>query len=230
LWEDDTSKTEFIYDCDSLKLAAKVGVIGIILLIVEGFMYTAAIMYYTEMPGDAQFYILLNDIFAFNFISLILAGVGFVGVFSMKQSKLGIFFPLIVIISRCVVNLYLRISFELGIYSSELHPFIVTILGYTSTIIGGLLILSLRRKSENSQFVSIFAVIYLLQNVLNYVVWQIIFGGPVQINSGFDYLIASLPTLATGIAVSVLTMIFFVLESRQGCIGESGIEETPFLE
>jgi hypothetical protein len=228
MWDNTNENTDV--DCDLLKVAAKIGIIGAFLMIAWNLIYTIIFMYQIETGWAIPNFILVNNLSAFAFIGSIFTAVGFVAIFSMKQNKLGFFFPLMVVIQRFAGYLYVRIAFALSIYSAEFHVLLGQILGYVATVIGGLLLLSIRKKSKNSQFLSIFAIIYMLVNILAAIIWYVIFRGPFPVTTGFDYLITSLPTLVTGITVSILTIVFFVLESQQGCIDEQRVQETPFLE
>jgi hypothetical protein len=228
LWNEDTEKDSV--DCDSLKLATKVGILGVIFAIVLDFIYTYVMIIYVTSTYNISFYMIFINLSAFGFVGAVFTSVGFVSIFSMKQYKRGFIFPLIVIFMRLYNFLYLRLSYELGVYSLEFHTTSIQIAGYLATIIGGLLLLSIRSKSKNSQYLTIFSIIYILQDFLSDAIWWIIFRGPVQVNTVLDYIITSLPNLLTGFAVSALIIMFFILERRQGCLKMDESQETPILE
>jgi len=220
-------------DCDSLQLAVKVAFIGILFGVTWDITYLVLRIIYLggSSPIDfTSFNFLITILSNIGFIGSIFVSVGFVAIFSMKRSKLGIMYPLMVLIPFLGQRLYLILAFTFGIYNGELHSSATIVIGYVITIIGGLLLLSIRRKSANSQFLTIFAVFYLVRIILTDAIWYIIFGGPVPVNTGFDILITSIPYQVTFFVMTALIVIFFVLESRQGCIEESGLQETPFLE
>jgi len=228
LWDETSEKSSV--DCDSLQIAAKIGILGVIIAIAWNFIYNFVMMIYVVAPpGDhALIFQLIANLSALSIVNSTFIGVGFVAIFSMKGSKLGIIFPLMTLGYRVWQYLYLRISYELGINSNDIYSALIMILGYAMTIIGGLLLLSIRRKSENTKFVSFFAIFYLMQNVVSNVIWWTIFRGPVPVNSGLDYFISSLLHLTIFVIVSILTIIFFVLESKQGCVGMNEFQETQF--
>ncbi len=183
-----------------------------------------------ELSHILSIYTAWNIVNATGFFYAIFVSVGFVAIFAMKGSKLGIVYPLMVILSRLWSYYYIRLSFDLGIYSAEFYSQSIITLGYGIAIIGGLALLAIRNKSTNRGFLIIFAIFYIVRNILSSTIWLAIFGGPVPIHTGFDVLITSLPNLLIGISFAILVIVFFIIESRKGCIEQEQVQEVPFLE
>ena len=213
--------------CETLLVASKLGILGAILLVITQFGFTFMIMINTETSYSLTLDITINYLNALYFVSSIFLSVGFVAVFSMKGSKLGIIFPLMVILYRLMTNLYLWIAYFLDLYSFSFHSMASIVAGYVMPIIGGLLLLTLRDRSVNKEFLTFFAIFYLTGAFLEDAVWYALFQGPIQIQTGLEYLITSIPSLMFAFAYGILRIVFFTIEGRQGCI-EDSLQEVPF--
>lgn len=217
MW-DETNQTKDV-DCESLQLAVKLGILGVILQVV--WILVNIYLQWVSVELSYDVYLDMIKLSAIGIIHAVFVSVGFVAIFAMKGSRLGIVFPLMVILARLWPYFYVRVSYPLGLYSADFHIQSNVILGIAITIIGGLALLSIRNRSRNRAFFTMFAIFYLVRDFLLYVIWLIIFGGlgPVQIFTGLDVLITSLPTLLVGFAFTILAIIFFIIESKQGCVG-----------
>lgn len=211
--------TEYIQDCEPYKLAVRIGILGVIISIVANLIYESVMMIYIEtmyVTGQQLAYLLSipNGLY---FVGGILGSVGFVGVFSMKRSILGLVFPLKFIASLLVTSGIFWIYLSGGISILILNN-IQTAIGYLFAFVGGLVLLTIWRKSVNSYFLISYAFLYMFGSSLSYILNLLLFGSSFPITSGFDYLIASLPSLVLGSLVSLMNIIFFYLEGRAGCI------------
>jgi hypothetical protein len=212
---EETIDLDDSYDFGTLRLAVKLGMVGVILeillsLVTESFWF---VQIETNIPLS-EFSHLLSIMSAFGFVASILASVGFVGIFAMKRSNLGIVFLLMVYASYIGYPLFLRVVFEAGLGSSELHISSSYVLGFSLALLGGIALLSLRNVSKNSHFLTGFAVLYMTKLLIASLIFMLAFGGPVQIESGLDHIIASLPNLTMSMIISVMTLFFFMIEGK----------------
>ena len=233
MWNETSEKQEYIYDCDSLQLAVKVGIIGV--LVGLAIVVITQVLLLTFFASSSYDRVLLSYelgiLREFGFVGSILISLGYVGVFSMKNRNLGIVFPLIAIIFHCGFLVYLNILFQTGMYSSDIHIFSSYILTYVLAIISGLVLLTLRNVSANSRFLYSFAVFTIARQFLSDAIWIVISLLPLQIpiNGGFVYLNPLLSSLIISLVSSVLVITFFLLESKNGCIeGEEFQTDTNF--
>ena len=214
---DEHIDTEDSRDQSALRLAIMVGMIGIVFTVVLSFV--TELIWFLHLESDAhtthEISYQLAALRPFYFASSIFTSVGFVSVFAMKKSNLGIIFPLMVYTSFFGYPLFLRAVFEAGLGSSELFIGSSYVLGFSLTVLGGILLLTLRRVSKNPLFLTGFAVIYMAELLIAYLVFMLAFGGPVQITSGLDHVIASLPDFTLSLILSILTIVFFMIESKQ---------------
>jgi len=217
-------------DCELLQTAVKIGILGVILQAIWIVAYTFLRMLYIDLSHDLIVNMAMNAVGAIGIFHAFFVSVGFVAIFAMKGSKLGIVFPLMIAFNRLWIYYYARLSYVLGIYSFDFYIQSITVQGYVISIIGGLALLTIYNRSAQRNFLIIFAIFYIFRDLLSSAIWQLIFGGPVPINSGFDVLITSIPNLAVAIAFAILTIVFFIKESKQGCTGGREMEEVPFIE
>lgn len=212
----------------------KVGIIGVLIGIVFTLLYRVVWFGYFESSSyDTTLLVyqlgLLNH---FSFIGIVFTSVGYVGIFSMKNSKIGIVFPLIAIISHWGFLVYLNFLFQNGLYTLEIHHLSSDILYFVMAIIGGLALLTLRGVSANPQFLYIFVIFSILDKYLAALLSIVLDNllAPFLIGGGLGNLIYYLPYLSINLLMALLIVKFFLLESKQGCIEEHEILETPFSE
>lgn len=231
MWEQDIEKNEYIYDCEPLQLAVKVGITGVLIGLVIVIIYRSLIIILSLEPSYNL--VLTSQLGVLNqigFACSIFASLGYVGVFSMKNSKLGIVFPLMTIISYNGFIIYLNILFQTGMYTSEIHIFSSSILNYGLAIISGLVLFTLRKVSANPRFLYIFAMFTITRLFLSDTIWLLIWYLLVSfpLYDDFGHLISTLYYLIFSLVSSLLVIKFFILESRNGCIGENALQERPF--
>jgi hypothetical protein len=221
LWEEIPEEPEYIQVCDSYQLAAMLGIIGVIIGIALTFLNEAIWFNYYENPEfDLEMLsILFNMLNPIGFVGGILVSVGFVGVFAMKKSTVGILFPLIFLASLFISRILFWISISISIDS---YLFIINnvqpILSFVFAIIGGLALLSIRKTSANTNFLYTFAALYMFGGVLIWAIYLLFYGVSIPIEGGLSRLVAILPNLVLGLTISCMTVIFFTLERRLGCI------------
>ena len=234
MWEDDTGNNEYIYDCSDYQLAVKVGFIGVLVGIAYAILYRIQLFLFLESSTrDYNLYNLqANLLFQISFIGAIFVSIGYVGIFSMKNSKLGIVFPILVIIPNYVIPVIQMISFRLGVYSFEWYVLSLNVWFYASAIIGGLVLLTLRRVSVNPQLLYIIVFFSIISGFLPDVFWMLFNSAmtlpPVSI--GLSSLITTLPYLITYLVSSLLLVKFFLIEREQSCIDANQYHEVPFPE
>ncbi len=211
--------TEYIQDCEPYWLAVRIGIFGVIITIIADFIYESLLIFYIDSTyiSVQQLAYLLSIPNGLHFIGGIMGSVGFVGVFSMKRSLLGLVFPLKFIAGLLITSGIFWIYLSGGITYLILNN-IQTAIGYVFAFVGGLVLLTIWRKSVNTYFLISYALLYMFGGLLSYFVFQLLFGSSLPINSGFDHLIGSLPSLVLGLIVSLMNIIFFYLEGRAGCI------------
>ncbi|MHA2146162.1 MAG: hypothetical protein ACXAB0_11980 [Candidatus Thorarchaeota archaeon] len=119
MWEEIPEEPEYIQVCDSYQLAAMLGIIGVIIGIALTFLNEAIWFNYYENPEfDLEMLsILFNMLNPIGFVGGILVSVGFVGVFAMKKSTVGILFPLIFLASLFISRILFWISISISIDS-----------------------------------------------------------------------------------------------------------------
>jgi len=221
LWEEDNEYV--IVDCESYLVASKIGIVGTIILIVTRVLYYPLVSLWGLLYPGFSLSILTIPLNAINFIGNIFQAVGFVGIFSMKEKKIGILFPLMFITYTFYYRYYFYFAVTNELLNYGLYISALTILSYTFSIIGGLLILSIRTKTEFPRFVTIFAFVYAFLDILADVIWLVFsyIGGLFSINSSFQYLFLVILSIITILVVSLLTIKLFQHESKQGCLGDS---------
>ena len=102
MFDNVVEETDYIKDCSKYQLAVKLGLFGILLSLIATIAWEVFWFIYYEM-GDihivsiAQAAVILNPI---AFTGSLFTSVGFVGVFAMKRSRLGIIFPLLIFTSQ----------------------------------------------------------------------------------------------------------------------------------
>ena len=230
MWEEENEY--IIVNCSSYELASKVGIFGIIILIAWNFIYDGLILLVTQLPSDFSFSFFVTQVGSLSIVGGIFKSVGFVGIFYMKGKKIGILFPLMYLISRMYYSFYLYFSQEFGILSLNLYVLSTNILGPIFTIIGGLLIYSIRTRSEDPFSVSLFASVYTFLGLLDDGFWWLFYGlrFSLLIDPSLHYLVLQSSNTLIFLIVSLFTIKFFQQESRQGCWGDSEHRDTPFLE
>lgn len=212
---DETS--EIIYD-DSLKqLAINIGIFGAIFGFISYLVSTAimVIQSYNPGPPESSFFAQLGVIGLFSFIFSILASVGYVGIFSLKGSMLGLFFPLSafasyflsVILAMAIVSIFQN--------SITLYLNFQNALQYILAILGVLVLLSIRKKCSNPRFLLLYVIFILIETHFWYVIWPVMVGIPILQNSSFLYLLSIfLPVLFSVIDLFLL-LTFFSIERKQ---------------
>jgi hypothetical protein len=186
-------------ECESLHLAVKIGIGGVLgslsLNVISGLLFL-------EDPlGRSMFFISLHRI---SFSFTLLASAGFMAVFLMKQSKWGVVYPLKSLAYPYILQI---VTITIGTLSAEAWRISFQILGFTSAAISVLLLLSIRRVSANPSFLVFYAVYPL---VLDFIL-MLLGPTPVTVASTLFY-------MARSIIAASLTVIFLVVESKQGCI------------
>ena len=205
-------------DCETYWLAVKIGILGAFILIATTIITESILVVYHEVVVY-NVYIFMNLFTirgALNLVGGVLDSVGFVGVFLMKKSRLGLVFPLKFFASMFVSSTFFWF-YVFGGPPFFLFNNIRTAFGYVFAFIGGLALLTILQKSANSAFLIVYAFFYMFGGLISYLVFQLVFGGSFPITSGFDYFISILPTLVVGLVVSSMNVIFFYLEGRAGC-------------
>ncbi|TFH04622.1 MAG: hypothetical protein E4H14_14365, partial [Candidatus Thorarchaeota archaeon] len=125
MWEQDTGKNEYIYDCESLQLAVKVGIFGIIIGYIHGLIVEFYIINFfssfTSTNDLIQFGNTLSLSYFLSFPWIILASLGYVGIFAMKRSDLGVVFPLLILIRIVATSIVGRVLLALDLASSDIY-------------------------------------------------------------------------------------------------------------
>jgi len=219
LWEDDTGKNE--YDCDSLQLAVKVGIIALILGYIHRLIMDIWVISFYYTPGPHDMIQLSYQLGFGNFLYFpwaILASLGYVGVFAMKRSNLGVVYPLLILTNIVVSAIVIRVILELGLESSNTYYMFHLSSSYVILIIGALLLLSIRNKTKNVHLLYLIVILRLTGGLLLSLVGMIIAGISVPTTDDLGFLITSIPRLILNFVSVGLLITFFTRESRVGCL------------
>ncbi len=160
-------KSEFIYDRSLQQLAVNIGIFGIICEAIVRILRLLIIINHI-VASDTNFNLLLFwlDILGYlSFFFSILISIGYVAIFSLKGSRLGIFFPLSTILYHFVYELQMYILPGILIQS---------VLYYIFIVIQALILLSIRKKSTNPQFLLVFVIFILITVPISYVNWWLL--------------------------------------------------------
>ena len=210
-------KDEYIQDCSLCHLAVKVGFFGVLLSIVTRAAWE--IVLFTLSESSTPLYISMpqaSRLFSpINLVGSLLVSIGFVGVFSMKGSKIGIVFPILVIFSRYNSIIFLQLTAFFGISSYELSSVYLVLVNAIFAMTSCLALLTIRRVSANPDFLTFYAFYYILLPVLTYAL-PFIFPGSVSLINGVSQLYIS--SLVLYFVSKILVIVFFALEDKMGCI------------
>ncbi|MFW9833200.1 MAG: hypothetical protein ACFFEK_04340 [Candidatus Thorarchaeota archaeon] len=219
LWDTDAETTEYNQDCSQYQLAVKVGLFGVLLSIAT--TVTWEFIWFVYYESDYSGVLLLSQALGLlnpmAFTGSLLRSIGFVGVFALKRSKIGIIFPLIVFTSQFSWVFFLHFGEFFGIHFTEiLYGYNIT-LSILLAIISCLALLTIRRVSANPNFLTFYAfyyiamigLSYLLSSLSSFLRWDM---------SGLSYFISRIPTLVLSFVSAILVIVFFTLESRMGCV------------
>ncbi|TFH04045.1 MAG: hypothetical protein E4H14_15565 [Candidatus Thorarchaeota archaeon] len=222
MWGQDTGKNEYIYDCESLQLAVKVGIFGIIIGYIHGLIVEFYRLYYfsSQTWNVAQFTYIINLSNFLSFPWLILTSLGYVGIFALKRSNLGVVFPLLTLTNIVATSIAIRVIFALDLASTDIYYTFSISLSYIILIIGVLLLLSIRNRTENIRLLYTIVILRLTGGFLLNVISIIFFGELFSITGVLGYLIINLPRLILNLVTTALLATFFIRESRAGYFEE----------
>ncbi|MFW9833199.1 MAG: hypothetical protein ACFFEK_04335 [Candidatus Thorarchaeota archaeon] len=204
--------------CSSYHLAVSIGLVGIVAQLVLYFIGVGLYMNLIDDLLSMQEWSILNYVLSGGrFISSLMIALGFVGIFGMKGSKLGIVFPLSSIFIYYGFWQFQIVLYQLGISSTELLIGYNRIVGLLFAVIGGLVLLTIRKKSVKPLFIIFFTIFYMTQGTFSILVFYLILGYSVPIETGLEYLITQIPGIAFFVLTACFTMVLFWIEKRAGC-------------
>jgi hypothetical protein len=205
-------------DCSSYQLAVGIGLVGVVIQLVLYFIGVGLYMNLIDDLLSIQEWSILNyALSGGRFISSLMVALGFVGLFGMKGSKLGIVFPLDSIFTYYGFWQLQIVLYQLGISSTELQIGYTRVIGALFAVICGLILLTIRNKSVKPLFMVFFAIFYMIQGTLSGLVFYLIFGYSVPIETGLEYLITQTPGIAFFVLTACFTIVLFWVEKRAGC-------------
>ena len=134
--------------------------------------------------------------------------------------------------SRTYYPFYVYFLQIFGPFFYDFYLISTSILGSIFTIISGLLIYSIRTRSEDPFFVVLFASVYTFLGLLGDGFWWLFYGlrFSLLVDPSLHYLVLQSSTTIIFLIVSLFTIKFFQQESKQGCVGDSEYRVTPFDE
>ena len=218
MWENTEAQSEFIYNDSMQQTAINVGIFGVICKLLTSLSLVAVSAVYTDNPyfPTSSYYALLDTISIFSFTFSILASVGFVGIFTLKGSKLGLFFPLMTLVNYSLLA-GIPISYAgISQVSFELSLIIQYAIFFVPTILEVLVIFSIRKKSANPSFLYLYIAFILIQDFFWNAIWSPISEYLLPITSSFGYVLFSFPTILGRLISAYLLLTFFSIERKDG--------------
>jgi hypothetical protein len=197
---------------ETWNLAILVGIFGILISIVN--MMINEFLSIQLLVIDFDSYLLVLIAYD-NFLSiswLIPISVGYVGLFAKKNSRLGIIYPFFTLILTAgvwtVKGILYQLSLDYGVIGIQTE----LLLGYLATVIGALLLLTLRNKCKNPYL--LYSIVILEISMVFLVVIGYLFpvGSTVPVESALQIFISHLPRLSISVLTYLLTIVFFLQE------------------
>lgn len=231
LWEEETRNSEYIYDCEPYQLAVKLGIIGILLQIVLTITNRAAWFFYVlGSEHNSELFLYQTGLMnLFSFVGMIFISVGFVGIFLMKKSNLGIIFPILAVGYHFAYNFYLLLVYQFGIFSFDYYILISPVILLALALLKGLALLTIRNVSANRNLLYFYVAFSIGSSFLTNILAEVIRSALTPI----DEVLASVMYLLTysimSILASVLLLVLFLQERKQGCT-DMEYQEVPVSE
>jgi len=214
---DANGQSDIVYNDSMQQIAVNVGIFGAICGFITSLFSNAvvAIQAFTPSLPDSSFYIQLDVVNLFSLIFSFLASVGFVGIFSLKGSRLGFFFPLKTLAGYFLLPIMSILLVDINQNQFSLFLNLLSILQYILAILGVLVLLSIRKKSCNPRFLLLYIVFILIQTHFWYLLWPVIVGIPILLNGSFLYLLSSFLTVLFSFIGLYLLLTFFSIERKR---------------
>ncbi|MFW9844875.1 MAG: hypothetical protein ACFFEV_09885 [Candidatus Thorarchaeota archaeon] len=219
--EGTSENNDYNYDCGSLQLAVKVGIVGVIIQYIS---YIVILIIYSNFFDTPEMSIgsLSYQVSFVKFLSIswvLFVSLGYLGIFRMKKNKLAALFPIMALISTAGYWIYRGILWEFVPDSGQLLTSSETLLVYIILVATCLALLTLRNKTANPKLLYTLVIIMLVNVFLISLLQSLLFGYVVVFENGIEFLIYGLPRLAIRFIISCLISAFFIIESRAGCKG-----------
>lgn len=203
-------ETPLIIDNSEQKLACRIGVVGVVILVIYSIVYTVIRVLLWD---SSELVIIISRIsyytFPFTFTAGIFVVVGFVGVFALNgKGPIGLIF---------VVTYFT--TYYLSFYIPYYFPFDVLIAYnlYSPFFIGiiyGFTLLTIRERVQNRNLFLALVFLYLAGHAIASIVFYLIFGSiSITVTSQLDTILASLPSLTLSVVRFILLILFFISES-----------------